>query len=167
MKRILFILFCGLFALSSCQKKGINLFRGDYSFKTSGNVTAKRADVSNPAIFNVILDNEIGQLNIAKLDGSRDSLVVVMNYLNGEVIVTHAYCKGKEIFLKKFKRDALKLSFEGYLNLGCEVEVTAKGTMYDENTLVLDMIYEGETIMMANLVYDIYGDDIKMVANRN
>lgn len=130
-------------------------------------MTAKRADVSNPAIFNVILDNEIGQLNIAKLDGSRDSLVVVMNYLNGEVIVTHTYCKGKEIFLKKFKRDALKLSFEGYLNLGCEVEVTAKGTMYDENTLVLDMVYEGETIMMANLVYDIYGDDIKMVANRN
>lgn len=167
MKKTIVIILFFLIAFTSCQKSGIPLFRGDYTFKTSGNVTVKRADLLNPAVFNVNLDNEIGQINIAKLDGKSDSLVVVMNYLNGEVIVTHGYCKGQEIFIKKFKRNALKLSFEGYLNLGCEVEVTAKGTMHDENTLILDMVYEGETFIMTNLVYDVYGDDIKMVANRN
>ena len=38
MKRIIPILFCCLMALAACQKKNAPLFRGDYSFKTSGSV---------------------------------------------------------------------------------------------------------------------------------
>ena len=167
MKKIslLFAIIC-LLALSSCQKRGINLFRGDYSFKTSGSVTAKRANATNPAEFNITLDSEIGQLQIAKLDRKNDSLVVVMNYLNGDVVVTHAYCKGQNITFKEFKHNSLKVSIDGNIDMLCEVNVKAIGTMYDENTLILNMTYKG-IAGVGNLKYDLYGDDIKMVATRN
>lgn len=163
---LILIIFCVLIALSSCQKSGTNLFRGDYSFKTSGSITAKRAYTTNPAEFNITLDNEIGQLQIAKLNNKNDSLVVVMNYLNGDVVVTHAYCKGQNITLKEFKHNSLKVSVDGNIDMLCEVNIKARGTMYDENTLVLNMTYEG-IAGVGLLKYRLYGDDIKMVAIRN
>lgn len=166
MKRILPVLICGLLVLSSCQKKGINLFRGNYSFKTSGSITAKRAHVFDATEFNITLDNEIGQLQIAKLDRKNDSLVVVMNYMNGDVVVTHARCKGQNIIFKEFKHNSLKVSIDGNLDMLCEVNINAKGTMYDENTLVLNMTYSG-VASVGLLKYNLYGDDIKMVAIRN
>ena len=63
MKRIIPILFCCLLALASCQKKNAPLFRGDYSFKTSGSVTLDEISfVNDPASYTVSLPNEIGQL---------------------------------------------------------------------------------------------------------
>ena len=161
-----FLIICCLLALASCQKKNAPLFRGDYSFKTSGSVTAKRNFASDPATFNITLDNEIGQLEIAKLDRKNDSLVVVMNYLNGEVIVTHAHCKGQNITFKSFKRNALKVAVDGNVDVLCEVNVKASGTMYDENTLILNLTYDGEAAV-GLLKYILHGDDIHMVATRN
>jgi hypothetical protein len=166
MKRLLTILICGLLAFTACQKRGMQLFRGDYSFKTSGSITAKRANVFDPAEFHITLDNEIGQLQIASLDRKNDSLVVVMNYLNGEVVVTHAYCEGQNITFKDFKHNSLKVSIDGNIDVLCEVNVNAVGTMYDDNTMILNMTYDGEA-GVGNLKYDLYGDDIKMVATRN
>ena len=166
MKKLLLIMLCGLLALSACQKRGMHLFRGDYSFKTSGSVTAKRANASDPAEFNITLDNEIGQLQIASLDRKNDSLVVVMNYMNGDVVVTHAHCKGQNITFKDFKRSALRVSIDGNIDMLCEVNIKADGTMYDENTLILNMTYNG-VAGVGNLKYNLYGDDIKTVATRN
>ena len=167
MKKISILLsVCCLMTFAACQTKNAPLFRGDYSFKTSGSVTAKRANATDPAEFNITLNSEIGQLQIAKLNRKNDSLVVVMNYMNGDVVVTHAYCKGQDITLNDFKLNSLKVSIEGNIDMLCEVNVKAKGTMYDGNTLVLDMTYEG-IAGIGNLKYDLYGDDIKMVAIRN
>ena len=72
MKRIIPILFCCLMALTSCQKKNAPLFRGDYSFKTSGSVTLDEINAEDePASFTVSLPNEIGQLEISALDKAR------------------------------------------------------------------------------------------------
>lgn len=167
MKKISILLsICCIMVLAACQKKNAPLFRGDYSFKTSGSVTAKRANVPNPTEFNITLDNEIGQLQIANLDRKTDSVVVVMNYLNGEVIVTHAYCEGRNITLKDFKRNTLKASIEGNTSVQCKMNVEAKGTMYEDNTLILDLTYKGEAIV-GSLKYILHGDDIHTVATRN
>ena len=167
MKKISILLsVCCLMALAACQKKNAPLFRGDYSFKTSGSVTAQNTFTSNPAEFNITLDNEIGQLQIASLDKKNDSLVVVMNYMNGEVVVTHAHCEGRNITLKDFKHNSLKVSIDGNINMLCDVNIKANGTIYDENTLILNMTYDG-VAGIGNLKYNIYGDDIKMVATRN
>ena len=153
-------------ALVSCQRKNAPLFCGDYSFKTSGSVTAQNTFTSEPAEFHISLSNEIGQLQIANLDRKKDSVVVMMNYLNGEVIVTHAYCKGQDITFKDFKRNALPVSIDGLIDVVCEVNVKAKGTMYDGNTLILNMIYDGEAAV-GPIEYNLHGDDIHMVATRN
>ena len=156
MKRITPILFCALLALASCQKKNAPLFRGDYSFKTSGSVTLNEINVEDePASFTVNLPNEIGQLEIKDLDNGKDSVLVVMNTMGGEVVVTHAFCKDNEIFLRDFKKNTLLFTGDS---------LTLK--MYEDNTLILNMTYKGEAETNERS-FKIYGDDIRMAAIRN
>ena len=93
-------------AMASCQKSGINAFKGDYSFKSSGEVSVQRTTTIIdttiiPAKFNFTLPNEIGQLEIRTLDRKEKSVVVVMNYMNNEVIVVHGTCEGQTITLDR------------------------------------------------------------------
>ncbi len=166
MKRIIPILFCCLMALAACQKKNAPLFRGDYSFKTSGSVTLNEIDAEDePASFTVSLPNEIGQLEISALDNGKDSVLVVMNTMGGEVVVTHAFCKDNEIFLSDFKKNTLLFTGDS-LTLKNDLRVKASGQMYEDNTLILNMTYEGEAETNERS-FKIYGDDIRMAAIRN
>ena len=140
---LLFVI-CALLALASKKKKNAPLFRGDYSFKTSGSVTAKRANVSDPAMFNITLDNEIGQLQIANLDRKTDD---------------------NKIFLRDFTKNTLLFTGDS-ISLKNEVRVSASGQMYEDNTLILNMIYEGEAETNERN-FKIHGDNIRMAAIRN
>ena len=167
MKRIIFILFFALMALASCQKKNAPLFRGDYSFKTSGSVTLEEIVPQGETgeTFTVGLPNEIGQLEISTLDNGKDSVLVVMNTMGGEVVVTHALCKDNEIFLRDFKKNTLLLTGDS-LTLKNDLRVKATGRMYDDNTLILNMIYDGEAERNERS-FKVFGDDIRMAATRN
>ena len=166
MKRILPILICGLLAFSACQKRGMNLFRGDYSFKTSGSVTMDEINPEGePASYTVSLPNEIGQLEISALGNDKDSVVVVMNTMGGEVVVTHAFCKDNEIFLKDFTKNTLLFTGDS-ITLKNEVRVQASGQMYEDNTIILNMIYDGEA-ETSDRAFTIHGDNIRMAATRN
>ena len=153
-------------ALASCQKKNASLFRGDYSFKTSGSVTLDEIDPEDePTTYTVSLPNEIGQLEISDLGDGKDSVLVVMNTMGGEVVVTHAYCKDNEIFLRDFKKNTLLFTGDS-LTLKNDLRVKASGQMYEDNTLILNMIYEGKA-ETDDRSFTIYGDDIRMAATRN
>ena len=167
MKRIIPILFCALLvALASCQKKNAPLFRGDYSFKTSGSVTLEEINPEDePASFTVSLPNEIGQLEISGLDNGKDSGLVMMNTMGGEVVITHDFCKDNEIFLRDFKKNTLLFTGDS-LTLKNDLRVKASGQMYEDNTLILNMVYEGEA-ETNDRSFKIYGDDIRMAAIRN
>ena len=168
MKRIIPILFCALLvALASCQKKNAPLFRGDYSFKTSGSVTLDEivTEGGTGDSFTASLPNEIGQLEISALDNGKDSVLVVMNTMGGEVVVTHAFCKDNEIFLKDFTKNTLFFTGDS-LTLKNDLRVHASGQMYEDNTLILNMTYEGEA-ETNDRSFKIYGDDIRMAAIRN
>ena len=166
MKRIIPILFCALMALASCQKKNAPLFRGDYSFKTSGSVTLDEIDTEDePASYTISLPNEIGQLEISALGNDKDSVLVVMNTMGGEVVVTHAYCQDNEIFLRDFTKNTLLLTGDS-LTLKNDLRVHASGQMYEGNTLILNMIYEGKAESNERS-FKVYGDDIRMAAIRN
>lgn len=164
-KTSILLAICCLMAFASCQKKNAKQYLGDYSFKTSGSVTATSTYTTDHHDFTVNLKDEIGQLQISTLDRKNDSVVVVMNFLDGEAIVTHGYCNDNEIILKKFKRSSISFSYESF-DVGTEVEVYAKGSIYDDNMIIFNMIYDGET-KIGPITYDIYGDDIRMVATRN
>lgn len=170
MKRIIPILVCGLIAFASCQKSPLDTFCGDYSFKTSGSVTVQRMptlfDSITPPAYTFNLPNEIGQLEISTLDKENDSVIVVMNYLNDEVIVARGRCKDNELYMKKFKRNALNLSIDYEINLKAPIRINATGHLYDGNTLIFDMTYTG-VATVGNQFYTIDGDNIKMVAFRN
>ena len=167
MKKISILLsVCCLIALASCQKKNAPLFRGDYSFKTSGSVTLDEINTEDePASFTVSLPNEIGQLEISDLGNGKDSVLVVMNTMGGEVVVTHALCKDNEIFLRDFKKNTLLFTGDT-ITLKNEVRVHATGQMYEDNTLILNMTYDGEAAT-NNRDFKIHGDDIRMAAIRN
>ena len=166
MKRIIPIVICGLMALASCQKKNAPLFRGDYSFKTSGSVTLDEINTEDePASYTVSLPNEIGQLEISALDNGKDSVLVVMNTMGGEVVVAHALCKDNEIFLRDFKKNTLLFTGDT-ITLKNEVRVHATGQMYEDNTLILNMTYDGEAAT-NNRDFKIHGEDIRMAAIRN
>ncbi|MBR4561408.1 MAG: hypothetical protein IKO23_05790 [Bacteroidales bacterium] len=167
MKKISILLsVCCLIALASCQKKNAPLFRGDYSFKTSGSVTLDEINAEDePTSFTVSLPNEIGQLEISALDNGKDSVLVVMNTMGGEVVVTHAFCKDNEIFLRNFKKNTLLFTGDS-LTLKNDLRVHATGQMYEDNTLILNMIYEGEAETNERN-FKVYGDNIRMAAIRN
>ena len=153
-------------ALASCQKKNAPLFRGDYSFKTSGSVILDEINPEDePVTYTVSLPNEIGQLEISDLDNGKDSVVVVMNTMGGEVVVTHAFCKDNEIFLKDFTKNTLLFTGDS-ITLRNEVRVQASGQMYEDNTLILNMVYDGEA-ETSERAFTIHGDNIRMAAIRN
>ena len=162
---LLFVICC-LMALASCQKKNAPLFRGDYSFKTSGSVTLDEIDAEDePASYTVSLTNEIGQLEISDLGNGKDSVLMVMNTMGGEVVVTHAFCKDNEIFLRDFKKNTLLFTGDS-LTLKNDLRVHASGQMYENNTIILNMTYEGES-ESSERSFKVYGDDIRMAAIRN
>ena len=165
--RPILIILCALMALSSCQKKNAPLFRGDYSFKTSGSVTLEEIVPQGETgeTFTVGLPNEIGQLEISDLGNGKDSVLVVMNTMGGEVVVTHALCKDNEIFLRDFKKNTLLLTGDS-LTLKNDLRVKATGRMYEDNTLILNMIYDGEAERNESS-FKVFGDDIRMAAIRN
>ena len=167
MKKISILLsVCCLIALASCQKKNAPLFRGDYSFKTSGSVTLNEINTEDePSTYTVSLPNEIGQLEISDLGNGKDSVLVVMNTMGGEVVVTHAFCKDNEIFLKDFTKNTLLFTGDS-LTLKNDLRVHATGQMYEDNTLILNMIYEGEAETNERS-FKVYGDNIRMAAIRN
>lgn len=169
MKKQILISVFALLALSSCQKKGMQLFRGDYSFKTSGSVTMEEivpeGDTIEPVSYTVGLPNEIGQLQISDLGNEKDSLLVVMNTMGGEVIVTHAFCEGNEIFLKDFAKNTLLFTGDS-ITLKNEVRVKASGQMYENNIIILKMVYDGEA-ETSERSFAIHGDNIRMAATRN
>ena len=165
MKKALLVLCC-LMALAACQKKNAPLFRGDYSFKTSGSVTLDEIDPEDePTTYTVSLPNEIGQLEISDLGNGKDSVLVVMNTMGGEVVVTHAFCQDNEIFLKDFTKNTLLFTGDS-LTLKNDLHVKASGKMYEENTLILNMTYQGEAESNERN-FKVYGDDIRMAATRN
>ena len=168
MKKISILLsVCCLIALASCQKKNAPLFRGDYSFKTSGSVTLEEIVPQGETgeTFTVGLPNEIGQLEISDLGNGKDSVLVVMNTMGGEVVVTHAFCKDNEIFLRDFKKNTLLLTGDS-LTLKNDLRVKATGRMYEDNTLILNMTYDGEAERNERS-FKVFGDDIRMAAIRN
>lgn len=168
MKKISILLsVCCLIALASCQKKNAPLFRGDYSFKTSGSVTLDEIVTNGEEgdSFTVSLPNEIGQLEISVLGNEKDSVVVVMNTMGGEVVVTHALCQDNKIFLRDFTKNTLLFTGDS-ISLKNEVRVSASGQMYEDNTLIINMIYDGEAETNERN-FKIHGDNIRMAAIRN
>ena len=170
MKRLLLLISCALIVLSSCRKEA-DRFVGDYSFKTSGeisitaNVQDEGATLPIPASLDVDLSTEMGQLNICISDKKNDEVVVVINHLNGDVVVTNGTCNDKTIELEEFRRDILPLSVSSMFTEGYDIMVGGTGKIYDD-MIIFDITCSGHATLEST-TFKIKEKDIKMVAYRN
>lgn len=173
MKRTLLLTACCcLLAFTSCKKSGVNLFVGDYSFKTSGElaITAETEyegeDLPIPASLNLSLSNDIGQLNISSMDKKSGEVMVILNYMAGDVVTTTGTCYDNVIELDEFQRTILPISISTYFSSYYYIKVSGIGHIYDDNTIVFDMRYNGKGTI-GSVSYKIKDKDVTMVAYRN
>lgn len=165
MKKILILLF-SLALLTSCHKKGVSLFTGDYSYKMSGSVVLEPVDDLSLEPLEFDITNEIGNMNISTLDRKDGTVMVVFNAINGELCATSARCTDKDIEFSEFEKTLRLTNIAQGINTNCKVEVSAEGTMYDDNTIIINAEFSGSPTYLDN-VYSIQGDNIMIVAYRN
>lgn len=177
MKKIFFFLLAGLsMILTSCNDADIA--SGSYSYKLSGKVTLRNSESRT----DVNLADEIGQMDIVKL--SSDSVLIIMNQLNGSVIKATGYVDNQTITLEPYQRslyfshslkDTIDLSLlEDLFNIEdnsiileqastFDFTVNGQGTIYND-LVVFSLTYDGKT--REGNVYA-SGKDINLIAKRN
>lgn len=163
------VLLLSMLSLLSCQRGGVNLFRGDYSYKISGSLTMEEIvnDTSvEPRIMHFRLDDEIGQMEISTLDKKENLVNVTMNTMGGSVHVTRGHIEGKTIVFDTFNRFITLKDNTIPAPLSCEVDVSGQGELFDNKTMLITLDYNGEYKFLNN-TFIITDTDIVMVAQRN
>ena len=174
MKKIIYILILAITATSfiSCKKSGVDLFVGNYSFKTTGEVSITAQAVTDssstviPAVLNADLSNDVGQLDICVSDKESNEVIAIFNYMDGDLVTTYGTCHDDIIELDPFQRNTLPLSINPMLSTS-STYVTIKGTgqLYDD-IIVFDMSITGR-ITINTVTFKIKDKNVQMVAYRN
>ena len=164
-----------LMSLISCEKEGVKLFDGNYSFKTSGILTVERtakvseSDASAGILdipdgnrtFRLALTSESGQMNVIKTGDN--SVIVTMNVVGGDAFVFSGKAEGKVLTLDPAVR------FVGFRDGANTVslEITVSGTAEkhdDVAVFTLEYTGGGETTLYD---YKILASEVKCVAKLN
>ena len=148
-------------AVSSCQKDGIDLYEGNYSFKTSGTISVEKKSDSVNETENLSITSEAGQMNILKKDDS--SAVITMNVIGGDVFVLEAVVENSTLKLVPFKR---KISVkEGVQTVTLDCNISGSGEkLKDVVIFTLNVTGTGSSALYN---YTITDSDVKSVANLN
>lgn len=166
-----------LLSFCSCEKEGVKLFDGNYSFKTSGILTIERtakvsesdASAEIPArisdsgnrTFKLPLTSESGQMNIIKTGDN--SVIVTMNIVGGDALVFNGKAEGKVLTLDPAVRF---LSFrDGANTVSLEITVSGTAEKHDDVAIfTLEYTGGGETTLYD---YKILASEVKCVAKLN
>lgn len=157
--------------ICSCSKEGEKLFRGNYSFKTSGSltteVTVETATDTTTSVLNSAIATEQGQMDIISLGGENGEMMVTMNVLNGEMRCFKAIANGSILELEPTEA-TIKADIKSSTT---SLPVTISGTAqrYD-NIVIFSLRYEGEktseTVTRTEHIR-ITESDIRCVAKMN
>lgn len=164
-----------LMSLISCEKEGVKLFDGNYSFKTSGILTVERtakvseSDASAGILdipdgnrtFRLALTSESGQMNVIKTGDN--SVIVTMNVVGGDAFVFSGKAEGKVLTLDPAVRF---VSFRDGANT-VSLEITVSGTAEKhDNVAIFTLEYTGggETTLYD---YKVLASEVKCVAKLN
>lgn len=164
-----------LMSLISCEKEGVKLFDGNYSFKTSGILTVERtakvseSDASAGILdipdgnrtFRLALTSESGQMNVIKTGDN--SVIVTMNVVGGDALVFNGKAEGKVLTLDPAVRF---LSFrDGANTVSLEITVSGTAEKHDDVAIfTLEYTGGGETTLYD---YKILASEVKCVARLN
>lgn len=164
-----------LMSFCSCEKEGVKLFDGNYSFKTSGILTIERtakvseSDASAGILdipdgnrtFRLALTSESGQMNVIKTGDN--SVIVTMNVVGGDAFVFSGKAEGKVLTLDPAVRF---VSFrDGANTVSLEVTVSGTAEKHDDVAIfTLEYTGGGETTLYD---YKILASEVKCVAKLN
>ena len=164
-----------LMSLISCEKEGVKLFDGNYSFKTSGILTVERtakvseSDASAGILdipdgnrtFRLALTSESGQMNVIKTGDN--SVIVTMNVVGGDAFVFSGKAEGKALTLDPAVRF---VSFrDGANTVSLEITVSGTAEKHDDVAIfTLEYTGGGETTLYD---YKILASEVKCVAKLN
>lgn len=164
-------IFTVALAFVSCQKTGVDLFKGNYSFKTSGNISLQEINGANPRT--VAIPTESGQMDITTVDAPAGKMLVTMNVTGGEMIVFYAKADGDVITLEP-KHRVVSYSHGDYsfdfgdidaVTIEADYVVSGTGHRYD-NIVLFDLKYSG-TYTSGDTIYNIIGSDVACRAKLN
>lgn len=159
-KTSFFILMATLLLCNSCHNNPVDIFTGDYTYKTSGSV-----DITmDSSYFTVNLQQHIGQMDIIELPDNDSTVVVIMSQLNGDVVRFNAHVTSDSIFFEPYTR-RLSLYVNDTINGSYDITINGRGVKNDY-TISINEVYDG-IIKTDNSSGTIYGDDILTVAKRN
>ena len=166
-----------LIAITSCEKEGVDLYEGFYSYKLSGTLTLDKqlietaelpdggtsepSEPSEPQEVTLHLISESGQMNVLKT--SADSLIITMNAIGGDVLVIDALVNGNDLEICEFSRMAKVEDGSRSVSLNCTA--SGSGKKYDD-VIILDFIYSGSG---SSTLYDytVKSSSVKCVAKVN
>ena len=173
-KKVALGLSFALFALTSCEKAGVDLYEGFYSYKLSGTVTVDKLLIENidlpetepaepvePVEATLPLISESGQMNVLKKGA--DSLIITMNAIGGDVLVIDACVKGNDLEISEFLRIVKVEDGSRTVSLNCTG--SGSGKKYDD-VIIMDLSYLGDG---SSTLYDytIKSSSVKCVAKVN
>lgn len=147
----------------SCEKQGIALYEGYYSYKTSGSVEVEKTliESSEKSEDTLALLAENGQMNILK--NGDDKLIITMNAIGGDVVVFDAEVIDNNLIVSEFSR-LVKIE-DGSRTVSFNCNVSGSGKKYD-NVIILDLNYSGSaSTTLYN--YTIKSSAVKCVAKVN
>ena len=163
-----------LIALTSCEKEGVEMYEGFYSYKLSGTVTVDKllnesvdipdtepTEPAEPVEATLPLISESGQMNVLKKGA--DSLIITMNAIGGDVLVIDACVKGNDLEISEFSR-VVKVE-DGSRTVSLNCTVSGSGKKYDD-VIIMDLGYLGQG---SSTLYDysIKSSSVKCVAKVN
>ena len=167
-----------MLSLTSCQKEGTGLFKGYYSFKTSGALDVNRktysplTDTTDEQDIRLTITPEWGQMNILPVSGKSDEMIVTMNIVGGGAVVFNATASGKSLTMEPIERTITVL--DGTEKVSFDVTVSGVAEKYDDVIIFyFDYIGKGsagdhsESSVTKYSDYVITASDVKCVAKEN
>lgn len=143
MKSKIIIIFVAALCLFSCKDSSeVRGAKGAYRYKTTGKVTLEEnfAGATKGDTLVANLDNESGSLEVVSLHNG-DSLLLTLDQLNGDVIVTRGKMNGK------------RLNFNSYTRT---LEVPLDVTYYDTITIGVGVLSKDTVIPFVRHEYEVF-----------
>lgn len=153
----------------SCTKENAARFEGDYSFKTSGTVSAVPADTPEGTAADTVTLSvlpESGQMNIIRDGKSRTDMVITMNIMGGDAVVfDRVNAEGLVLTLLQ-PYVTRRVSVETGSGIGyADVTVSGKAEKFTD-VILFDLEYTG-TVTDGDTVYRITDSAVDCVAKEN
>ncbi len=165
--RLLVVVVC-VATFYSCNRITIGEIEGTYSYKTSGIVTLSE----NSSSFDASLDNIVGTLDVKRLPKG-DSILLVFNELNNDVVTVRAEVKGDSIFFSPYQK-VYSITTTSTNLLQVSTTTTSKylvtlfgyGVIMDNSLIFYQRILSGK-VLQTGKNQSIRSNNIKTVAKKN